>query len=138
MLSPRRTQSSELHARFARLSQLPLVRYIPVPDNVPSASVPKGTVTRQEADAALAQLQEQIGVATQRTEELVNRVEDTRRTAEAAGYIASQGTSGVARTNVGLDQMVSELRNELQAMRVHIEDAEKRASNAHRIADSAE
>ena len=73
----------------------------------------------------MAQLQKQISDATQRTEALVTRVEDTRRTAEAAGQIATQGTSGIARTNAGLDQMVTELRNELQTMHEQIEDAEK-------------
>ena len=58
-----------------------MIRYIPVADNVPSAPVPRDSVTRKEADAVLAQLQVQIGAAAQRTEELVNRVEDTRKTA---------------------------------------------------------
>ena len=86
----------------------------------------------------MAQLQKQISDATQCTEALVTRVEDTRRIAKAVGQIATQGTFGIARTNAGLDQMVTELRNELQTMRERIEDAEKRASDAHRVADSAE
>ena len=137
-LSPKRSQASVLRARFARLGQAKLLQYMQTPDDVPEASVPRDTVTRGEADAALAQLQEQISAAHQRTEELVTRVEDTRRTAEAAGHIASQGTSGVARTNEGLDCMVEELRNELQVMRTRIADAENRASDARRVADSAE
>ena len=116
-LSPRPSQSAELRARFARLGQARKVRYVPVPSNVPIPPVPKDTVMRGEADAALAQLQKQISVATQRTEALVTQVEDTRKTAMAAGQVATEGTSGVARTNAGLDAMVVELRNELQAMR---------------------
>ena len=86
----------------------------------------------------MAQLQQQISDAKQRTESLVTQVADTRAAAEAAGQIATQGASGVQRTNKGLDQMVLELRNELQTMREKIEDAETRASDARRIADSAE
>ena len=56
-LSPRPSQASILRARFARLGQAKLIRYTQVPHNVPSASVPRDTVTRGEADAALAQLQ---------------------------------------------------------------------------------
>ena len=138
MLSPKRTQSSELRARFARLGQAKLLQYMPTPDDVPIAPVPRDTVTRGEADAALAQLQEQISVATLRADDLVHRVEDTRRTAMAAGQIATEGTSGMERTNAGLNAMVVELRNELQAMREQIKNAEKRASDAYRVADVAE
>ena len=95
-----------------------------VPNSVPEVLVPRDTVSRKEADVALAQLQRQISDATQRTEDLVNVVADTRKTAEAAGQIATQGAIGIARTNMGLDQMVLELCNELQAMRKKIEDAE--------------
>ena len=66
-----------------------------------------------EADAALAQLQKQISDATQCTESLVNAIVDTRKMAEAAGQIATEGATGVARTNTGLDHMVLELHNEL-------------------------
>ena len=57
-LSPKRSQASLLRARFSRLGQSKLLQYAQIPDNVPSASVPRDTVTRGEADAALAQLQE--------------------------------------------------------------------------------
>ena len=137
-LSPKRTQSSELRMRFARLHQMRVSRFVQVPDRIPDAPVPHDSVSRREADAALAQLHKQISDATQRTEELLTAVEDTKKTAEAAGHIATQGASGVARTNQGLDQMVMELRNELQSMREKIEDAETRASAARSIADSAE
>ena len=137
-LSPKKTQSSELRTRFARLHQTRVAQYVQVPDNVPNVIVPHDSVSRREADAALAQLHRQISDATQRTEELLTKVEDTKKTAEAAGQIATQGASGVARTNMGLDQMVAELRKELQTMREKIEDAETRANNARRIADSAE
>ena len=109
-----------------------------IPDRVPDVLVPHDSISRSEADAALAQLHKQISDATQRTEELVNAVADTCKTAKAAGQIATQGASGVARTNMGLDQMVLELRNELQTMHERIEDVENRASDARRIADSAE
>ena len=55
-----------------------------------------------------------------------------------AGQIATQGAAGVVCTNVGLEQMVLELRNELQTMREKIEDVENRASDAHHIVDSVE
>ena len=109
-----------------------------VPNNVPEVPTPHDLVSRQEADAALAQLQKQISDATQRTYELVNAIADTRKAAEAAGQIATHGASGVACTNQGLDQMVVELCKELQTMRERIEDAEHRASDARRIADSVE
>ena len=57
-LSPKRSQASALRARFARPGQTKLLQYTQIPDNVPSASIPKDTVTRGEADAALALLQE--------------------------------------------------------------------------------
>ena len=57
-LSPKRSQAAALRARFARLGQVKLLEYAQVRDSVPGASVPKDTVTRGEADAALAQLQE--------------------------------------------------------------------------------
>ena len=57
-LSPKRSQAATLRARFARLGQVKLLEYAQVRDSVPGASVPKDTVTRGEADAALAQLQE--------------------------------------------------------------------------------
>ena len=137
-LSPKRTQSSELRMRFARLHQMRVSRFVKVPDRIPDAPVPHDSVSRREADAALAQLHRQISDATQRTDELVNAVADTHKAAEAAGQIATHGASGVARTNQGLDQMVVELRKELQTMRERIEDVEHRASDARRIADSME
>ena len=112
-------------------------RFVRVPDRILDAPVPHDSVSHREADAALAQLHKQISDATQRTEALVTTIADTRKTAEAARQIATQGTSGVACTNMGLDQMVVELRNELQTMRKRIENVENRASNARRIADSA-
>ena len=89
MLSPKKSQSAELRARFARLGETSLIWYVQVLDSVPAVPTPHDSVTRQEADAALAQLQKQISDATQRTDALVNQVEDTRRTAEAAGHIAT-------------------------------------------------
>ena len=59
-LSPRRAQSAELRARFARLHQGRLFKYVQVPvsDSVPAINpaVPPAhdTVSRSEADAALA------------------------------------------------------------------------------------
>ena len=137
-LSPKRAQPAELRAHFAQLHQTRVVRNVQVSDNVPEVPVPRDTISHREADAALAQLQEQISDATQRTEDLVTAVADTRKTAEVAGQIATHGATGVARTNVGLEQMVLELRNELQTMREKIEEAENRASDARRIADSEE
>ena len=60
-------------------------------------------MSRGEADVALAQLQRQISDATQCTEELVTTVVDTRNTAMVVGQIATEGATGVARTNVGLE-----------------------------------
>ena len=137
-LSPKRAQSAELRAHFARLHQTRVVRNVQIPDSVPEVPVPRDTVSRREADATLAQLQKQISDATQRTEDLVTAAADTRKTAEVAGQIATHGATGVARTNAGLEQMVLELRNELQTIREKIEDAENRASDARHIADSAE
>ena len=48
------------------------------------------------------------------------------------------GAVGVAQTNVGLEMMVAELRQELHQMKAKIRGAEKRANTAQRIADSAE
>ena len=75
--------------------------------------VSRDTISHHKVDAALAQLQKQISDTTQHTEDLVTAVADTQKTTEAAGQIATQGASGVARTNIGLDQLVMELRNEL-------------------------
>ena len=64
-LSPKRTQSTELRARFARLHQGRLFRSIHAPANVQvpatNPAVPShDTISRSEADATLAQLQQQI------------------------------------------------------------------------------
>ena len=48
------------------------------------------------------------------------------------------GATAVAQTNAGLDQMLHELRQELQNMRTKIQGAEQRADAAQRVADVAE
>ena len=128
----------ELRARMARIRQTKLVRYVPLLDVPAPANVPYDMVSRKEADAALAKLHQAIGDATQRADQLVQAVADTRDRAEAAGQVAAAGAAGVAQTNAGLEQMVLELREELQTMRTKITSAEERASTAQQMADSAE
>ena len=137
-LSPR-TRTAELKARMAKVRQTRITRYLPGPEPpASSAVVPLDTVTRAEADAALGELQERIGDAVQRTDRLVQAVAETHQQAQAAGQIAVSGAASVAQTNAGLEQMVVELRHELQQMRAKIDGAEERAVRAQHIADTAE
>ena len=137
-LSPR-SRTAELRARMAKVRQMKLTHYLPPPQPIlPPVVVPRDTVTREEADVALGELQKQIGDAAQRTDALVQAVMETHDKAQEAGRIAVSGAAGVAQTNTGLENMLVELRNELHQMRMKIEGAEERATTAQRIADSAE
>ena len=80
------------------------------PAPLPPTNVPHDTVTRAEADMALGELQRQIGDATQRTDALVQAVNETHQKAQAVGQIAVSSAAGVAQTNAGLNQMLQELR----------------------------
>ena len=134
-----RTCTADLRAWMARVRQTRMTRYLQAPPlPPPSAIVPHDTVTRAEADMALGELQRQIGDATQRTNTLVQAVNETHQKAQAAGQIAVLGAVGVAQTNAGLNQMLQELRQELQQMRMKIQGAEQRADAAQRVADVAE
>ena len=77
-----------------------------------------------EADVALAELQRQIGDATQRTDVLLQVVAETHQEVQGARCIAVSGATGVAQTNAGLEKMVAELHQELHQMRTKIEGAE--------------
>ena len=137
-LSPR-TRTAELKARIARVRQTRMTRYLTGPEPpFSSAVVPLDTVTRAEADAALGELQERIGDAVQRTDQLVQAVAETHQQAQAAGQIAVSGAASVAQTNAGLERMVVELRHELHQMKAKIDGAEERAVTAQHIADTAE
>ena len=57
---------------------------------------PHDTVTREEADAALGELQRQISDATHRTDALVQAVVETHQKVQEAGRIAVLGTTDVA------------------------------------------
>ena len=84
-----------------------MMRYLQAPPAPPlSANVPHDTVTCAEADMALGELQWQIGDATQRTDALVQAVNETHQKAQATGQIAVSGAAGVAQTNAGLNQML--------------------------------
>ena len=95
-------------------------------------------MSRREADAALAELHQAIGNATQRTDELVRAVAETRNQATTAGQVAAAGAVGVAKTNADLEVMLDALREELATMKSKITGAEERADVAQRMADGAE
>ena len=64
-ISPR-TRTARLRARFAKLREYPMVRYLPAsaPPSFPApAAVPRDTVTREEANVVLSEIQKQIGDA---------------------------------------------------------------------------
>ena len=126
-ISPK-SLTSNMHARMARIRQTKFVRCFPVAPA--SVSVPRDIVSRREADTALAELYQAFGDATQCTDQLVQAVADSQNRAEAAGQDVAAGAAGVAKTNAGLELMVQELREELQAKRTKITDAEERASIA--------
>ena len=113
---------------MARIRQTKFVRCFPVAPA--SVSVPRDIVARREADTALAELYQAFGDATQCTDQLVQAVADSQNRAEAAGQDVAAGAAGVAKTNAGLELMVQKLREELQAKRTKITDAEERASIA--------
>ena len=116
-----------------------MTHYLPIPRMPPPpVFAPCDTVTREEADVALAELQTQIGDTTQCTDVLLQAVDDAHQKAQEAGRIAMSGANGVDHTNVGLEKMLVELRNELHQMRTKIEGAEEHANTAQRIADSVE
>ena len=100
-----KSANRELCACMARIKQTKIVRYMHTPVAPASEIVPRDVVSREEADAALAKLQQAIGDATQRTDQLVRAVTDTRQQAEAAGQVAAAGAAGVAQTNAGVDQI---------------------------------
>ena len=109
-LSPR-TRTADLRAQMARVRQTRMTRYLQAPPPPPpSVNILHDTVTRAEADMALGELQRQIGDATQRTDALVQAVNETHQKTQAAGQIAVSGAAGVAQTNAGLNQMLQELR----------------------------
>ena len=57
-----------------------MTRYLPAPappQLPPSATVPRDTVTREEANAILTELQKQIGDAAQCTDVLVQAIAET-------------------------------------------------------------
>ena len=120
--------SAEQRTDVARIRQTKFVRCFPVAPA--SVSVPRDIVSRREADTALAELYQAFGDATQCTDQLVQAVADSQNRAEAAGQDVAAGAAGVAKTNAGLELMVQELREELQAKRTKITDAEERASIA--------
>ena len=96
---------------MARVRQMKLTSYLPaLPLPPPHVFAPRDTVTREEANAALGELQRQIGDATQRTDALVQAVVETHQKAQEAGRIAVSGAIGVAQTNAGLEKMLVELR----------------------------
>ena len=99
---------------------------LPLP--LPLVFEPRDTDTREEADAALGELQRQIGDATHRTDALGQAVVEIHQKGQEAGWIAMLGATGVAQTNAGLEKMLVELRNELHQMRPKIEGAEQRAN----------
>ena len=114
-LSPK-SQTTELRARMARVRQMEMMQYLlPAPQLPPPPvlTTPHDIVTCAEADVALGKLQQQIGDAMQCTDVLLQAVAETHQKAQEAGRIAVSGTAGVAQTNVGLELMVAELRQEL-------------------------
>ena len=137
-LSPK-SRTTKLRVRMARVQQKKITQYLPAPQlPPPSVFAPHDTVTQGEADAALGELQWQIGDATQRTDVLLQAVPETYQKAQEARRIAVSGPTGVAQTNAGLEKMLVELRHELHQMRTKVEGAEEHANTAQRIADSAE
>ena len=112
-----------------------MTQYLPAPQSLPPPiPVPRNAVTRKEADAALGELQWQIGDATQPTDVLLQAIAETHQKAQEARRIAMSGATGVAQTNASLENMLVELRHELHQMRTKIEGAEERANfgTAHR------
>ena len=124
-LSPK-SRTAELRARMARVQQMKLTQCLPPAPQLPTPPVfaSHDTVTRAEADAALGELQRQIGDAEQRTDVLLQAIAETHQKAQEARRIVVSGATGVAQTNAGLEKMVAELRQELHQMRTKIEGAE--------------
>ena len=123
-LSPK-SHTAELQARMARVQQMKMMHYLLAPQPLPPLIfVPRDTVTQEEADVALGELQRQIGDTTQCNDALVQAIVETHQKAQEARRIAVSGATGVAQTNAGLEKILVELRNELHQMRTKIEGAD--------------